>query len=131
MIAVQLNGGLGNQLFQYAVARALAEKNHTTPYLDLTLLLQEQASNDFYLNQLNLKAETNESYIKRWYFNRIKKRNLITVKENASVLNTFPSDYIFLKGYWQNQNYFYLFLTKKKLYDRYVRQFLLTSRLRI
>ena len=95
MIAVQLNGGLGNQLFQYAVASALAEKNHTTLYLDLTLLLQEQASNDFYLNQLNLKAETNESYIKRWYFNRIKKQNLNTIKENASVLNTFPSGNIF------------------------------------
>lgn len=35
MIKVALNGGLGNQLFQYAAGRALAEKHQTTLCFDL------------------------------------------------------------------------------------------------
>lgn len=36
MIIARLQGGLGNQMFQYAAARALAEKNNTSMVLDLT-----------------------------------------------------------------------------------------------
>ena len=36
MITTQLISGLGNQLFQWAVARALAEKHHTEVLLDIT-----------------------------------------------------------------------------------------------
>lgn len=35
MIAVRLMGGLGNQMFQYAVARQLAEAHHTSVVMDL------------------------------------------------------------------------------------------------
>lgn len=36
MIAIRLIGGLGNQMFQYAAARALAENNKTNVILDLS-----------------------------------------------------------------------------------------------
>lgn len=39
MILVRLMGGMGNQMFQYAAARALAEKNKTLVKLDLDVLL--------------------------------------------------------------------------------------------
>lgn len=41
MIAVRLIGGLGNQMFQYAAARALAERNNTNLVLDLSWFNQD------------------------------------------------------------------------------------------
>ena len=38
MITSRLQGGMGNQMFQYAVARSLALKNKTTVALDVTFL---------------------------------------------------------------------------------------------
>ena len=38
MIIVNLKGGLGNQMFQYAVGRCLALKNDTSLHLDITYL---------------------------------------------------------------------------------------------
>ena len=35
MIATRLMGGLGNQMFQYALARRLAHDHHTTPVMDM------------------------------------------------------------------------------------------------
>lgn len=41
MITIQLLGGLGNQMFQYAAAKSLAEKNKTKVRLDLTWFDQQ------------------------------------------------------------------------------------------
>jgi hypothetical protein len=43
MITVRLKGGLGNQLFQYATARALAVKHSTSVAFDLNSLLKREA----------------------------------------------------------------------------------------
>jgi hypothetical protein len=42
MILIRLMGGLGNQMFQYAVGRALAKRHHTELKLDLSLLEKGQ-----------------------------------------------------------------------------------------
>jgi hypothetical protein len=62
MILVRLKGGLGNQMFQYATALALAEKHATILKMELTLLKDRSASDNavyrdyelfpFCLNQL-------------------------------------------------------------------------------
>ena len=39
MIISRLQGGMGNQMFQYALGRALAIKNNTTLGLDFGILL--------------------------------------------------------------------------------------------
>jgi hypothetical protein len=44
MITVRLKGGLGNQLFQYATARALAVKHGTGVAFDLSYLLKREAN---------------------------------------------------------------------------------------
>lgn len=43
MITVRLKGGLGNQLFQYATAKALAAKHRTSVAFDLSVLLKKEA----------------------------------------------------------------------------------------
>lgn len=45
MITVSLIGGLGNQMFQYAAARALAERNNTNVILDLSWFDQDFDAN--------------------------------------------------------------------------------------
>jgi len=56
MIIVQLMGGLGNQMFQYAAARRLAKKNQTTMKMDLGFLLDRTPRENFVYRdyQLNL-----------------------------------------------------------------------------
>lgn len=50
MIVSRLIGGLGNQMFQYALAKKLALKNNTEVYFDLHLLLDHTSKNK---NQVN------------------------------------------------------------------------------
>lgn len=65
MIGVRLMGGLGNQMFQYALARSLAEKRHTRPILDLVFFEgiaetdtpREYELNAFVVNPIFLPSE--------------------------------------------------------------------------
>ena len=56
MIITKLRGGLGNQMFQYAAARRLAEMNRTTMKMDLSFLLDRTPRENFVYRdyQLNL-----------------------------------------------------------------------------
>ena len=61
MIIVQLQGGLGNQMFQYACGRALAEKYHTILALDTQWFLSataklQHAERKYMLDHLNVNA---------------------------------------------------------------------------
>jgi len=56
MILVRLKGGLGNQLFQYAAARALAFKYNTEVFFDLTLLQDRTPLNDMVFRDYELYA---------------------------------------------------------------------------
>ena len=59
MITVLLNGGLGNQLFQYAAGRALAEKHDVELLLDLSRLQHPKPGDTprcFELAPFNIKA---------------------------------------------------------------------------
>ena len=62
MIMLRLMGGLGNQLFQYSVGRALAIQHNTSLKLDLSLLLDRTAIEhrvfrDFELADFPIQAE--------------------------------------------------------------------------
>lgn len=62
MIVVQIHSGLGNQLFMYAAARALAHKRNTDLYLDVDTDCREGSNfgqyigHSFQLNRFNIKA---------------------------------------------------------------------------
>jgi len=60
MIVVGLKGGLGNQMFQYAVGRRLALKLGTNLRLDISFHLHDQGSatpRPYLLDRLNVKGE--------------------------------------------------------------------------
>ena len=71
MIIVNLQGGLGNQMFQYASARGIAGLNNTV-YLDHTNLEENATDTEHFTSRKyelgifkNLKASRLKTYVKK------------------------------------------------------------------
>lgn len=121
MIVINIKGGLGNQLFQYALGRHLALIHNTSLALDVRGF-QFDPLRSFRLNAFNISAEIvspgqnvfQEKILRRLRspknpFNRFFQEKLITIRENGfpfekEILNS--PDNIFLDGYWQSEKYF-------------------------
>lgn len=121
MIIVKLIGGLGNQMFQYAVGKHLANINNIELKLDITGFLEYKLHN-YSLNHLNIDENfaTPEDikYFKkyqrkpgrRWFlYNRLIANEYKYVQErqfhfNPQILKM--GDDIYLDGYWQTEKYF-------------------------
>ena len=103
MIITELEGGLGNQLFQYAVGRCLAYKNNTKLKLDIQKYSKVKDSHHgFYkLDKFNIKENfaTPEDISKTRYIKALPHNKFVTYILNAP-------DNIFLSGYWQSEKYF-------------------------
>lgn len=56
MIIVQITGGLGNQMFQYAMGRSLSEQSSMPLKLDISSY-ENYKPHSFLLDRLNIKAE--------------------------------------------------------------------------
>ena len=101
MIITKLVGGLGNQLFQYALGRNLAIKNNTELELDISWYQTVKKDYRRYeLDNFNINTEitnnktfTKRQYIKEKYFNF-----------NKDIVHL--SDDVYLDGYWQSEKYF-------------------------
>ena len=123
MIIVRLIGGLGNQLFQYAVGRCLAEKNSAVLKIDISPFatyklhkyslwafnIQENfASPDEVTALMVLKQGIAEQVVNRLLYRPTKlSSNFISEKHfyfDPQVLK-LQGD-IYLSGYWQSEKYF-------------------------
>lgn len=132
MIIVRLIGGLGNQLFQYAIGRNLAERNSTLLKLDLSgyeeYKLQRYGLHYFKIWEHIASLEEIATFRKKKtnYFSKLSSkvirilgysqyptssfyRESTYVKENEasfdpSVLERTGN--IYLEGYWQSERYF-------------------------
>lgn len=121
MIIAKLQGGLGNQLFQYAAARALAERYKTTLKVDFSGHKNDIARS-FKLSFFNIKTELIArqeivSFKKRYNQGLIGKLiNKLPFQLNrhyfrephfyyTSKFLELP-DNIYLEGYWQSEKYF-------------------------
>ncbi len=117
MIITKIIGGLGNQLFQYAAARCIAEKYGTNVKLD------ESSYNEYKLRSLELNSfhakfdfatEAELASYHQTFINKIKNRVLPVAKRNVYKAPFFHFDNRFfsvsnntyLKGYWQSEKYF-------------------------
>ena len=119
MIIVQLMGGVGNQLFQYAFGKNLAVQNNCDLKLDLSFF-ENQSIRSYELSHFRVVesfASAEECmYLKKTHdsrFNRYKRKffgskpNIIEERDlsfDASYLRTESNTY--LTGYWQSERYF-------------------------
>ncbi len=121
MIVVKLIGGLGNQLFQYALGRHLAHRNHTELKLDISGF-HDYKLHAYSLGHFNIVENfaTKEEVLKfqkyrrkqgRWWFlyNKLIANEQKYVEEkqfhfDPRILKIGGEAY--LDGYWQTEKYF-------------------------
>ena len=127
MIIVKLQGGLGNQMFQYAFGKYLSEKHNTQLKLDLHDLLdrtkksEHHVFRDYDLDIFNLEAQfaSGEEVRKltRWTNNTLlnkacnrlfgkKKTNIVEPHTHFSQTIFQSPANVYLEGYWQSEKYF-------------------------
>lgn len=132
MIIVRLSGGLGNQMFQYALGRYLAEKNYTFLKLDLSgyedYNLHRYALHCFNICEHIATTEEIKTFKQKRktpvarLVSEIRKRSCVLSSETSDVfcdpiiikekqLSFEPSvietkGNIYLDGYWQSEKYF-------------------------
>jgi hypothetical protein len=126
MINVLLTGGLGNQLFQYAFGRALAERNRTalvlhTAYLESKLPFKKWATPMRYeLGVFHINAQVKQNiFSAAWLYPFAKAEYLLRDSIHAArytVLqetdHAFHADYlqagdnVYVKGNFQSEKYF-------------------------
>ena len=122
MVILKLQGGLGNQMFQYAFASLLAKKNKTEVYLDKTFLSRKKkigfTIRNFELHVFNNNYnEASKKQLSLFYklsfLNKIKKRLNLNYPKifnepffgfNKSALNIKSP--VYLNGYFQSTVYF-------------------------
>lgn len=121
MIIVQINGGLGNQMFQYALGRCLELKHNIEVKYDITIF--ETYFRKYELDIFNLNpiyASIDEIFKLKNYnpkqskilrlLPRLIRRNFETYKQESP--KTIPAnilkfkDNIYFDGYWQSEKYF-------------------------
>jgi len=84
-------GGMGNQMFQYAAARALSERHNTNLKLDLTFLLDRTPKKnftfrDYKLYNFNIKEDFATSIdIEKFTKDNVKNKYLRTLKKILGV----------------------------------------------
>ena len=119
MIIIKIKGGLGNQLFQYAVGRALALHHRLPLKLDLTIFKTYKLHRyllDQFAIQADMATENEISELKggnNLLFSALRKAGLIKrksyFKEKRSSYfdaSVFKNNFVYLDGYWQNELYF-------------------------
>jgi hypothetical protein len=118
VIVTKINGGLGNQIFQYAIAKSISIKNNIIFKLDITAYETYKLHNGYRLNLFNIDEHiATEEEIKSFkgkdnIINKIINKlnlNKLIYKEKERTLydkNIFTKKDIYLDGYWQNEKYF-------------------------
>lgn len=122
MIIIKLSGGLGNQMFQYALGKHLANKHQTELILDASIFstqtLRNYELNVFSITEKHITAGQIRKYVSSQSSgalkniiekiqNRISGYKMIIEKHfhfDPEILNSPKNSY--LTGYWQSEKYF-------------------------
>ena len=120
MIITKLKGGLGNQLFQYALGRAVALHHKLPLKLDLTVFENYKLHNGYRLDQfaiqagiateneiINLKGGNNVLFSALRKAGLFKRKSYFKEKRSSYFdARVFKNKFVYLDGYWQNELYF-------------------------
>lgn len=122
MIIVKVQGGLGNQMFQYAFGRALAEKHSQDLYLDCSEYLRPSCKREYGLDHFNIRAKKAscgdvKSMVTPHFALRKKLKKIFAVPYSLSPTHILERNFNFqpsilefncgyFDGFWQTQKYF-------------------------
>ncbi len=120
MIVTKIIGGLGNQMFQYAVAKSIAVRNNDLLKVDISDFGSYSLHNGYRLNLFNIDENiaTNADITAlkgrtTFLFKVLKRLGIYNVKtsyrEKEITLfddNIYNFSDVYLDGYWQNELYF-------------------------
>jgi hypothetical protein len=120
MIISKILGGLGNQMYQYAIAKSIAVKNNDSFKLDVSGFESYSLHNGYRLNLFNIDGDvaTHEDIVSLKGHSTVvhkvlKKLNIYKVdtfyREKEITLfdkEVFNYSDLYLDGYWQNELYF-------------------------
>ncbi len=125
MIVVKLIGGLGNQMFQYAAGRSLADVLETELFVDVSALEQDPAGaytpRRYELGEFNIRANiATQEVLSNFDFNTprwIRKlQSFFPAYSTHMIFNESTAKFhkqfyklplnTYLNGYWQNEKYF-------------------------
>lgn len=136
MIIVQINGGLGNQMFQYALGRCLQLKHNAKVKFDTSVFesyfrkyeldifgLQPEIASPEEIAKLKNYNPKQSKYLR--HLPRFIRRNFETYRQESD--KTKPENIlklknnVYLDGYWQSEKYF------KKIEDVIRREFVINT----
>lgn len=125
-VVVKLMGGLGNQMFQYATGRALADYHHVALKLDITGY-EEDRLRKYELSMMNIRADIATPkelmaigiqsdtkllwapFVKKIFSGKRFNHRSLYFKEKSFVFDPEMRNLktpIYLDGYWQSERYF-------------------------
>ena len=115
MITVRIFGGLGNQMFQYAAGRALAEKKGVKLMLD-TSFFKTNKEREFMLDKFNISGEVTISSKLAIFNSKIVRKIMSIVKFPKRYYRNYSTVFddrffdlpenVYIDGYFQSEKYF-------------------------
>lgn len=115
-VVCELSGGLGNQMFCYAAARAVAEQMKLPLFIDISSYANDTFGRSFALSNYKIEAE-NIGFSRKNVLSKIGRKlriwnyDIISSPDQYQNVNGKSRKSIYLDGFWHRQNF--------KIFDKY------------